>query len=50
LRTPTSRRFAYVIGERITIDATFVEHLADRGYRNISAEKLVALKNHGFQP
>jgi len=23
--------------------------LADRGYRNISAEKLVALKNGGFQ-
>ena len=57
----TVAALAYVVGERITIDdfesllnagidATFVEHLADHGYRNISAEKLVALKNSGFQP
>jgi beta-lactamase regulating signal transducer with metallopeptidase domain len=35
---------------RAGVDASFIEHLADHGYRAIPADKLIALKQSGFNP
>jgi hypothetical protein len=35
---------------RAGVDASFIEHLADHGYRAIPVDKLIALKQSGFNP